>query len=120
MATVSVIILARNEEHNIHDCIESVQFADEVLVIDDFSTDDTVKISEEMGAPFPPGCNRCSQSGSASSDDTYIVNHTRLLISNENVLNTHSVLFPSGKNIILPPSDHGTSAMPLHKQPLRQ
>ena len=37
MATVSVIILARNEEHNIHDCIESVQFADEVLVIDDFS-----------------------------------------------------------------------------------
>ena len=33
MATVSVIILARNEEHNIHDCIESVQFADEVLVI---------------------------------------------------------------------------------------
>lgn len=50
MATVSVIILARNEEHNIHDCIESVQFADEVLVIDDFSTDDTVKIAEEMGA----------------------------------------------------------------------
>ena len=50
MATVSVIILARNEEHNIHDCIESVQFADEVLVIDDFSTDNTVKIAEEMGA----------------------------------------------------------------------
>ena len=50
MATVSVIILARNEEHNIHDCIESVQFADEVLVIDDFSTDDTVKIAKEMGA----------------------------------------------------------------------
>ena len=41
MATVSVIILARNEEHNIHDCIESVQVADEVLVIDDFSTDNT-------------------------------------------------------------------------------
>ena len=50
MATVSVIILARNEEHNIHDCIESVQFADEVLVIDDFSTDNTVTIAEEMGA----------------------------------------------------------------------
>lgn len=48
MATVSVIILARNEEHNIHDCIESVQFADEVLVIDDFSTDNTVTIAEEM------------------------------------------------------------------------
>lgn len=47
---VTVIILARNEEHNIHDCIKTVQFADEVLVIDDFSADDTVKIAEEMGA----------------------------------------------------------------------
>ncbi|WP_298714957.1 glycosyltransferase family 2 protein [uncultured Veillonella sp.] len=50
MATVSVIILARNEEHNIHDCIESVQFADEVLVIDDFSTDKTLVIAQELGA----------------------------------------------------------------------
>lgn len=48
---VSVIILTRNEERNIRDCIESVMdFADEVLVIDDGSTDETVPISERLGA----------------------------------------------------------------------
>lgn len=50
MATISVIILARNEEHNIYDCIKTVQFADEVLVIDDFSTDKTAIIAKELGA----------------------------------------------------------------------
>lgn len=48
---VSVIILAKNEERNIKDCIESViAFANEVLVIDDGSTDETVSISESLGA----------------------------------------------------------------------
>ncbi len=48
---VSVIILAKNEERNIEDCIERViSFADEVLVIDDGSTDKTVAISEGLGA----------------------------------------------------------------------
>lgn len=50
MATVTVIILAKNEEQNIRDCIETVQFADEVLVIDDGSTDKTIEIAESMGA----------------------------------------------------------------------
>jgi len=50
MATISVIILARNEEHNIYDCIKTVQFADEVLIIDDFSTDKTAIIAKELGA----------------------------------------------------------------------
>lgn len=50
MATVTVIILAKNEEQNIKDCIETVSFADEVLVIDDFSTDKTREIAMSMGA----------------------------------------------------------------------
>ena len=33
--TVTAIILARNEEKHIVDCIKSIQFADEILVIDD-------------------------------------------------------------------------------------
>ncbi|MBU2699016.1 glycosyltransferase involved in cell wall biosynthesis [Sporomusaceae bacterium BoRhaA] len=48
--SLSVIILAKNEEKNIQDCIESALFADEVLVIDDFSTDATVEIATKLGA----------------------------------------------------------------------
>ena len=51
MAKVSVLILAKNEEKFIAACIKSVSdFADEVVVIDDFSTDATAKISAELGA----------------------------------------------------------------------
>lgn len=50
MATLSVIILAKNEQQNIKACIETVQFADEILVIDDYSTDDTAEIAMSMGA----------------------------------------------------------------------
>ena len=51
MAKVSVLILAKNEEKFIAACIKSVlDFADEVVVIDDFSTDATAKISAELGA----------------------------------------------------------------------
>ena len=50
MATVTVIILAKNEEQHMKDCIASAQFADEVLLIDDGSTDKTVEIAESMVA----------------------------------------------------------------------
>ena len=51
MNTVSVLILTRNEEQNIKDCIESCQpFADEVIVIDDGSEDKRVFIAESLGA----------------------------------------------------------------------
>ena len=51
MAKVSVLILAKNEEKFIGACIKSVKdFADEVIVIDDFSNDATAKISAELGA----------------------------------------------------------------------
>ena len=50
MSSVSALILAKNEEQNIEDCIKSVSFADEVVVIDDFSTDKTAEIAERLGA----------------------------------------------------------------------
>ena len=50
MAKLSVLILAKNEEKNIADCIRSVAFADEVVVIDDFSEDRTAAIAESLGA----------------------------------------------------------------------
>lgn len=47
---ISVLILAKNEEKNIRACIESVSFAEEVIVIDDFSTDRTREIALSLGA----------------------------------------------------------------------
>ena len=48
--TLSVVIITRNEAKNIQACLESVSFADEVIVLDSASTDETVQIAKEMGA----------------------------------------------------------------------
>ena len=50
MNNVTAIILARNEEQHIEECIKSIQCADEILVIDDGSTDQTVSLAEQLGA----------------------------------------------------------------------
>lgn len=48
MINLSVIILTKNEEKNIKDCLESVAgWADEIVVIDDESTDNTVNITKK-------------------------------------------------------------------------
>jgi glycosyltransferase involved in cell wall biosynthesis len=48
---VSVVIIARNEEDNMDDCLSSVKgWADEVVVVDDRSTDRTVEISKKYTA----------------------------------------------------------------------
>jgi glycosyltransferase involved in cell wall biosynthesis len=48
---LSVIILTKNEEDRIADCINSViDWADEVLIVDDESTDRTHQIAEDLGA----------------------------------------------------------------------
>lgn len=43
---LSVIITTYNEEVNVADCIESALWADEVLVVDSYSTDQTVEIAK--------------------------------------------------------------------------
>lgn len=47
---ITVIILSKNEEENIVDCLESVSFCDEVIVIDDNSIDRTSEIAKKRGA----------------------------------------------------------------------
>lgn len=47
---ITAIILARNEEAHIEDCIKSIQCADEILVIDDNSTDKTAILATNLGA----------------------------------------------------------------------
>ncbi len=47
---LSVVILTKNEAGRIRACIDSVRWAQEVLVIDDESSDDTVRLAEALGA----------------------------------------------------------------------
>lgn len=47
--TLSVIIITKNEETMIANCIACVSFADEVLVVDSGSTDNTVEIARREG-----------------------------------------------------------------------
>jgi glycosyltransferase involved in cell wall biosynthesis len=51
MYPLSVVIITFNEEHNIERCIRSVrEVADEIIVLDSFSTDQTVDIARSLGA----------------------------------------------------------------------
>jgi len=43
---VSGVITSFNEEHNIGDCIESLAWCDEIIVVDSFSTDSTPEIAQ--------------------------------------------------------------------------
>lgn len=47
---LAVIILTHNEEQHVAACIQSAAFADEILVIDDCSTDRTRALAESAGA----------------------------------------------------------------------
>ena len=47
---LSVVIIAKNEEKFIGDAIRSAEFADEILILDSDSTDDTCKIAKQLGA----------------------------------------------------------------------
>ncbi|HEY8969322.1 MAG TPA: glycosyltransferase family 2 protein [Puia sp.] len=53
MTPLSVVIITYNEEKNITRCIQSVMpIADEVVVLDSFSTDRTAVIVQELGGIF--------------------------------------------------------------------
>lgn len=47
---LTVVILARNEADNIEECIKTALFADEILVIENNSTDNTVELARASGA----------------------------------------------------------------------
>jgi glycosyltransferase involved in cell wall biosynthesis len=48
--TLSVVVITRNEAANLRACLQSVPFADEIVVVDNGSTDGTPAIARECGA----------------------------------------------------------------------
>lgn len=47
---LSTIILAKNEEKMIEDCLESIKWADEIILVDSGSTDKTIEIAKKFRA----------------------------------------------------------------------
>lgn len=45
---ISAVVLTKNEENNIIDCLESLEWCDEIIVVDDFSQDRTVEIISNL------------------------------------------------------------------------
>ncbi len=47
---ISVVVLAKNEEGNIEQCIKSVLWCDEIILVDDNSLDKTREVARRLGA----------------------------------------------------------------------
>ncbi len=48
--SLSIAIITKNEEQNLEDCLKSVSWADEIVLIDSGSTDRTVEIAKRFNA----------------------------------------------------------------------
>lgn len=48
--SISAILITKNEESSIKDCLKSISWVDEIIVVDSGSTDQTVKICKSFGA----------------------------------------------------------------------
>jgi len=47
---ISLIVITRDEEELIRQCLRSASFCNELIVVDSFSTDRTVEIAKGLGA----------------------------------------------------------------------
>ncbi len=47
---LSVVVITRNEQLNIEPCLRSVEFADELVVVDNTSSDQTADLARQLGA----------------------------------------------------------------------
>ncbi len=107
MSSISVIILTKNEQENIGNCIKSASWADEVIVYDSNSTDNTAKTATELGATVITdplwegyGPQRIKAQKHANSDwvfmldaDEVITDALKLEIQKKLKLNNTSVIY---------------------------
>ena len=74
LSTVACVVITKNEEANIQDCLKSVRWADELVVVDAESCDKTVELARACGAkvsvrPWPGfGLQKNFGMAQASSD----------------------------------------------------
>lgn len=47
---ISAVVLVKNQSEQLKKCLESLTWCDELVVIDDYSTDSSVSLAQEMGA----------------------------------------------------------------------
>ena len=48
--TLTAIVITKNEQERIRACLKSLSFADEMIVVDNGSTDQTVELAKQLGA----------------------------------------------------------------------
>ncbi|MGR5094920.1 glycosyltransferase family 2 protein [Vibrio maritimus] len=51
-ASIAAIIITKNEEASLEECLQSVSWVDEIVIVDSGSTDGTQQIAEKYGAKF--------------------------------------------------------------------
>lgn len=77
MTTLTVIIATKNEAPNIVECIQSVRFADEIIVLDSGSVDGTQDLAKSQGANVVeldwPGYGIQQQRGISSSRSEWVL-----------------------------------------------
>ncbi|MDP8232443.1 MAG: glycosyltransferase family 2 protein, partial [Candidatus Zophobacter franzmannii] len=65
MSKLSVAIIVKNEEYNLPRMLESIKWADEIVILDTGSTDRTMQIAQEFGAKLYQsewfGFGKCKQ-----------------------------------------------------------
>lgn len=47
---LTAVVLTKNNQHEIKNCLDKLSFSDEIVVIDDYSSDKTVEITQNLGA----------------------------------------------------------------------
>jgi len=54
MVDISATIVTLNEEENIRDCLETLTWCDEIIIVDSYSDDATVEIAKNIRKIYLP------------------------------------------------------------------